>query len=142
MDEIEAEDVLESLAGRSLIELIQDGEGQPRSQAHDLLRDFLLAEAREVKGEEGVRQMHRAIAMQGIQACEHAEFKRGKMELRPYFGSEGLAWHIHEIGEGTVGQQTADVGMRRELIDNLACCRPTLSFSLMLCYSREPIQHS
>jgi hypothetical protein len=100
MDELDSQDVLESLAGRSLIEL--DGGGQWRSQAHDLLRDFLQAEAREAVGEGGVRQMHGAIVRQGMQACERARFNGTCLKLHPYFGSEGVAWHMDRSGEGTV----------------------------------------
>jgi hypothetical protein len=99
-DGFEAKGVLESLAGRSLIEL--DGEGQWRSQAHDLLQDFLQAEAREAIGEGGVRQMHGDIVRQGIQACENAEVKSNHFNLQPYFGKKSVARHLEASGEGRV----------------------------------------
>jgi serine/threonine protein kinase len=110
-----AEGVLLSLAGRSLIEL--DVEGGWRSQAHDLLRDFLQAEAREAVGEEGVRGMHGAIVTQGIQACEDARvFDDEFGTLVPYFRCEGVFRHHKESGKGTVSRccakPTAAAGVR------------------------------
>jgi hypothetical protein len=95
-DECDAIRVARSLAGRSLIELDVDVGGGWRSQAHDLLRDFLQAEAREAIQEEGVRRMHGAIIMQGLQACEKAYLLGENLMLEPYFGIEGVNWHLRQ----------------------------------------------
>jgi hypothetical protein len=97
VDECDAIQVARSLAGRSLVEL--DVEGGWRSQAHDLLRDFLQAEAREAMVEEGGRGMHGAIVRRGMQACERVEWGT---TYEPYFGSGGAAWHLQESGEAEV----------------------------------------
>jgi hypothetical protein len=113
MEGLEAKVVLRSLAGRSLIEL--DGEGQWRSQAHNLLRDFLQAEAREAVGEGGVRQMHGTIVRQGIQTCEKARLFPNRMHSLPYFGEAGVGRHLEASGEGTVSHvvMPAGAGVRR-----------------------------
>jgi hypothetical protein len=80
------------------------GGGQWRSQAHDLLRDFLQAEARQDQGEGGVRRMHGAIVRQGMQACELVRFGRGEADvlILPYFGSRGVARHLEASGQNYV----------------------------------------
>jgi hypothetical protein len=112
MGALAAKGVLRSLAGRSLIEL--DVEGGWRSQALDLLRDFLQAEAREAVGEEGVRRMHGATVRQGLQASTRVSLgvslrsSNLSSGFEPYFGREGLKRHLEQSGEDTVGHLISD----------------------------------
>jgi hypothetical protein len=100
MNRIRAKQVLRSLAGRSLIELDEGNEGRWRSQAHDLLRDFLR---REALSQERLQGLHGAIVWHGMQACEVATVG-ASLDLRPYFGSEGVARHLDGSGQAKVGQ--------------------------------------
>jgi serine/threonine protein kinase len=147
MDAFEAKGVLRSLAGRSLIEL--DGEGQWRSQTHDLLRDFLQAEAREAVGERGVRQMHGAIVRQGMQACERAKLYEDHSEHDSYFGHAGVAQHLEASGEGKVSHAvasslhsillcSAEFDCNSGCVVTRLCCQVTTACIIFLDALRQP----
>jgi Ran GTPase-activating protein (RanGAP) involved in mRNA processing and transport len=137
MDAFKAKGVLKSLAGRSLLEV--DEKRGWRSQAHDLLRDFLQDEARKARGEKGLQHMHLTIFRQGMNTCEKARFNPAGTSFTPNFGEKGVSHHLHGIKKKKVGSALPEGENRRQLDAYLGLGWQTITWNeFLLGVLRQP----